>query len=84
LPTTPHAIVAVGASGTSTVSPAQVSRASLPKGWSAISGEAAFLAASRSLLELPGEPDAQAAALVSWTVERIDKLRSFLPSIAGA
>lgn len=80
LPTTPHAIVAVGASG----SPASVLRVRAPQGWSALSGEAAFLAASRPLCELPVQPDALAAALADWTVERIDELRLFLPSLAGA
>ncbi len=84
LPTTPHAIVAVGASGTLLGSPSPVLRARLPRGWSAVSGEAAFLASSRPLLELPADPTALAAALANWTVERIDELRSFLPSMAGA
>jgi len=84
LPTTPHAIVAVGASGTPTGSPSPMLRARLPRGWSAVSGEAAFLAASQPLLELPAEPDALAAALAGWTFERIGELSAFLPSLAGA
>jgi hypothetical protein len=84
LPARPHAIVAVGASGTPTNSPNPVLRARLPWGWSAVSGEAAFLVASRPLLELPAEPDALAAALASWTMERISELKLFLPSIAAA
>ena len=84
LPATPHAIVAVGASGTPAGSVSPVPRALLPQGWSAVSGAAAFLAASRPLLELPAAPDALAAALADWTVERISELRSFLPGMAGA
>jgi hypothetical protein len=59
-------------------------RALRPLGWSSLVGEAAFLAASRPLLEMPAEPEAMAAALAAWTVERIDELRSFLPDMAGA
>jgi hypothetical protein len=84
LPTVPHAIVAVGASGFPTDSPSQAMRTLRPQGWSAVGGEAAFLVAARPLQELPAEPDALAAALAAWTVERIDELRSFLPSMASA
>ncbi|MGG5819992.1 hypothetical protein [Falsiroseomonas sp. HW251] len=84
LPTTPHAIVVVGASGTPGGSPGAALRARLPEGWSVVGGEAAFVAASRPLLELPAEPDTLAAALASWTAERIGELRSFLPSLASA
>jgi hypothetical protein len=80
LPATPHAIVAVGASGSPPGSPIQALR---PQGWSALGGEAAFLAASRPLLEMPAEPEALAAALAAWTAERINELRSFLPDMAG-
>jgi hypothetical protein len=84
LPATPHALVAVGASGMPGGPPGLAMRALLPQGWSAVSGEAAFLAASRRLRDLPAEPDALAAALSGWTVQRIGDLRSFLPGIAGA
>jgi|GEM_PF-5534909 len=84
LPTTPHAIVAVGASGLPPGSPTLAMRAVQPQGWSALGGEAAFPAASRPLLEMPAEPEALAAALAAWSVERIDELRSFVPDMAGA
>jgi hypothetical protein len=84
LPTTPHAIVAVGVSGVQAVSPGPVLGAKRPQGWSTVSGEAAFLAASRPLLELPAEPDPLAAALAAWTARRIEEIRSFLPSLAAA
>jgi len=79
LRTMPHAIVAVGASGVPAgTAGSALLRRHLPQGWSAISGEAASLAASRPLLELPTEPDARAAVLAGWTSARIDELRSFL------
>ncbi len=81
LPATPHALVAVGASGMPASAPGPVLP---PQGWSVVRGEAAFLAASRPLCDLPAEPGALAAALSGWTVQRIDELRSFLPGIAGA
>jgi hypothetical protein len=84
LPSTPHAIVAVGASFTPTGATSPAAPAPLPQGWSAVSGEAAFLAASRPLLEMPAEPEALAAALADWTAERIGELRSFLPGLAAA
>lgn len=77
LPTVPHAIVAVGASGQPS-GPQGVVKVQLPPGWSTVSGEAAFAVASRPLTDLPDQPDAMAAALSRWTVERIEELKSFL------
>lgn len=79
LPTVPHAIVAVGSSGQPFGSPGGVTF-QLPRSWSTISGEAAFVAASRPLVDLPDQPDAMAAALARWTAERIEELTSFFPA----
>ncbi|WP_137180696.1 hypothetical protein [Roseomonas sp. AR75] len=79
LPKTPHAIVALGASGLPRIVPHAASSATLPQGWSLIRGEAAFLAASRPLLD-QGSP----MALADWTFERVRELRSFLPGLAAA
>lgn len=84
LPTTPHAVVAVGASGALASAASPAMQALRPQGWSVLSGEAAFLAATRPLLDLPAEPDALSAALAIWTAERIDELRSCLPAMASA
>jgi hypothetical protein len=83
LPTEPHAVVAVGASGLPGGPPVPMRGARRPPGWSKVGGEAVFLAASRPLRDLPAQPDAFAAALADWTVERIDELRSFLPRLAA-
>jgi hypothetical protein len=83
MPATPHALVAVGASGIPASPPGPALRALLPQGWSAISGEAAFLAASRRLRDPPARPDALAAALSGWTVQRIDELSSTLATHAA-
>jgi hypothetical protein len=82
LPNTPHAIVAVGASGLPGGAP--VPDVKLPPGWSAIRGEAAFLAASRPLHDLPADPDAFAAALAAWVADRVGELKSILPDLAAA
>ena len=84
LPTTPHAIVAVGTSSAVAGLPRRVRPTLLPQGWSTVSGEAAFLVTSRALRDLPAEPDALAATLADWTADRIAELRSFLPRMAGA
>ncbi|MBR0650354.1 hypothetical protein GXW78_11825 [Roseomonas terrae] len=83
LPTVPHAIVAVGSSSQPFGLPGGV-KFQLPPGWSTVSGEAAFLAASRPLVDLPDQPDARAAALAQWIVERIEELKSFLPDLPTA
>lgn len=77
LPTTPHAIVAVGASGLPATPPRAL--ATLPEGWSVVGGEAAFLASALPLHDLAAEPD----ALAAWTLGRIEALRSFLPGVAA-
>lgn len=77
LPTVPHAVVALGASGL----PARARpSAPLPAGWSALTGDAAFLAAALPLHAFPAEPD----ALAAWTRSRIEELRALLPSLAAA
>jgi hypothetical protein len=76
LPTVPHAIVAIGASGLPATPPRIPSP---PPGWSVLAGEAAFLAAARPLHAFPAEPD----ALASWTLARIEEARAFLPALAG-
>jgi hypothetical protein len=84
LPGVQHAIVAVGASGMLAGTSNPAIRTPTPQGWSAVGGEAAFLAAARPLHDLPTEHDARAAALAAWTVEKIEELRSFLPGMASA
>jgi hypothetical protein len=79
LPATPHAIVAVGASGLPATPPARLPPEMLPSDWSVLDGDAAFLAAALPLHALRAEPDAQA----EWTAARVEELRSILPRIAA-
>jgi len=58
LPRGVHALVALGAEGESKPGPPSEARAWLPCGWSALDGDAGFLAAALPLHELPAEPDA--------------------------
>ncbi|HEV7267639.1 MAG TPA: hypothetical protein VGN83_22455 [Falsiroseomonas sp.] len=81
LPNRPHAIVAVGASG---ASPARPVGRTPPPGWSAVGGEAAFLAAARPFTDFPAEPEALASALAAWTLARIEELKVSLPGLAAA
>ncbi len=76
LPAVPHAIVAIGAGGL----PATPPQAPAPRGWSLLSGEAAFLAAAHPLHAFPAEP----GALAGWTLARIEDARAFLPGLAAA
>ncbi len=76
LPTIPHAIVAIGASGVPATSPRI---APPPPGWSVLTGEGAFLAAAHPLQAFPDQPD----ALAGWTLARIEEARAFLPALAG-
>jgi hypothetical protein len=77
LPAVPHAIVAIGASGL----PAAPPQAPPPEGWSALTGEAAFLAAAQPLHAFPAEPD----ALAAWMLARVEEARAILPGLgAGA
>ncbi len=81
LPRTPHAIVALG--GDEASRPTQGAlRHQAPAGWSALSGDAAFLVASVPLHELPAEPDEMATALAGWTLARLSDLTSILPDHA--
>lgn len=55
----------------------------LPRGWSVLDGEAAFLAAALPVRELPAEPDAMADALAPWTLARPEDLMTVLPGLAA-
>ncbi|MBD0271804.1 MAG: hypothetical protein ICV73_07725 [Acetobacteraceae bacterium] len=90
LPRGPHAVVAVGASGEGASgepgrrpSALPRERSSLLPGWSALEGEAAFLAAALPLSELPAGADAMAEALAGWTLARLEELRAALPDLAA-
>ncbi len=63
--------------------PRSLPRARLPLGWSALDGEAAFLAATLPLDALPAESDAMAEALAAWTLARLEDLRTVLPGLAA-
>jgi hypothetical protein len=83
LPRGVHAVVALGAGGEPQRRPRSPPRARLTRGWSALEGEAAFLAAALPLHELPAEPDAMAEALAAWTLARLEDLRAALPDLAA-
>ena len=83
LPRGVHAVVALGAGGEPQRRPRSPPNARLPRGWSALDGEAAFLAAALPLHELPAEPDAMAEALAAWTLARLEDLRTALPGLAA-
>jgi hypothetical protein len=83
LPRGVHAVVALGAGGEPQRRPRSPPSTRLPRGWSALDGEAAFLAAALPLAELPAEPDAMAEALAGWTVARLEDLRTALPGLAA-
>ena len=83
LPRGVHAVVALGAGGEPQRRPGSPPRVRLPRGWSALDGEAAFLAAALPLHELPAEPDAMAEALAAWTLARLEDLRTVLPDLAA-
>ena len=83
LPRGVHAVVALGAGGGPQRRPGSLPRARLPRGWSALDGEAAFLAAALPLHGLPAEPDAMAEALAAWTLARLEDLRTVLPGLAA-
>jgi hypothetical protein len=74
-------VVALGAGGEPQRRPRSPPSARLPRGWSALKGEAAFLAAVLPLHELPAEPDAMAEALAAWTLARLEDLRAALPGL---
>ena len=76
-------MVALGAGGEPQRRPGSLPRARLPRGWSALDGEAAFLAAALPLDALPAEPDAMAEALAAWTLARLEDLRTVLPDLAA-
>ena len=83
LPRGVHAVVALGAGGEPQRRPGSLPSAGLPRGWSALDGEAAFLAAGPPLDRLPAEPDAMAEALAAWTLARLEDLRTALPDSAA-
>ena len=83
LPRGVHALVALGAGGEPQRRPGSLPRARLPRGWSALDGEAAFLAAALPLHGLPAESDAMAEALAAWTLARLQDLKAALPDLAA-
>ena len=83
LPRGVHALVALGAGGEPQRRPRPLPSAGLPRGWSALDGEAAFLAVALPLEEFPAEPDAMAEALAAWTLARLKDLRAALPGLAA-
>jgi hypothetical protein len=83
LPRTPHAVVALGGDAASKPSSGTLRRALPPQGWSVLDGEAAFLAATLPLHELPAEPDTMVTALADWTLARLEELRGVLPNLAA-
>jgi hypothetical protein len=83
LPRGVHAVVALGAGGEPQRRPRSPPNARLPRGWSALESEAAFLAAALPLHELPADPDAMAEALAAWTLARLEDLRAALPGLAA-
>jgi len=83
LPRGVHAVVALGTEGENEVGPRPVAPARLAGGWSVLGGDAAFLAAALPLHELPAEPDAMAEAVATWTLARLEDLRTMLPDIAS-
>lgn len=83
LPRGVHALVALGADGEAGTKPRPLPHARLPRGWSVLEGEAAFLAAALPLIELPAEPEAMAEALAAWTLARLEDLRAMLPDLAA-
>lgn len=83
LPRTPHLIVAVGggdAAAGRAGSPPQPAR---PAGWSAVEGEAAFLAAAMPLHQVAFGSDAFVPAMATWMSAQVEELRSFLPEFAA-
>lgn len=84
LPRGLHAVVALGAEGECGVRPGSAALERLPGGWSALSGEAAFLAAAIPLRGLLAGRDAMADALARWILARLEELRGALPGIAAA
>lgn len=81
LPSTPHAVVAVGAAAPIGEAPGW--RGVAPAGWSVLGGEAAFLAAAWPLGAWPAEPEAMAASLSGWTAARVEELGALLPRMAA-
>lgn len=79
-----HAVVALGAEGEPGRPHPPPPPARLPRGWSVLDGEAAFLAAALPLHGVPAEPGAMAEALAAWALARLEEARSFLPGIAAA
>jgi hypothetical protein len=84
LPRGPHAVVALGACAEPQPGPRSLLDGRLPEGWSTLRGEAAALAAALPLDRLPAEPEAMAAALTGWTLERLKELKAVLPALATA
>ncbi len=83
LPRGVHAVVALGAEGERKPGQRSLPPVRLPRGWSVLDGEAAFLAAALPLHELPAQPDAMAEALAAWTLARLEDLRAALPGLAA-
>lgn len=83
LPRTPYALVALGGDNASKPRPGSLPHGQVPRGWSVLDSDAAFLAAATPLRDLPAEPDDMAAALAEWTLARLTELREVLPELAG-
>jgi hypothetical protein len=83
LPRGVHAVVALGAAGTPGGGRAARASAARPPGWSALDGEAAFLAAALPLDAFPADGNGLAAALAAWVLSRMEELRSALPELAA-
>jgi hypothetical protein len=83
LPRGVHAVVALGVEGGQGLRPPALSGARPPVGWSALDGDAAFLAAALSVHEFPAEPDAMTEALAAWTLARLGELREALPGVVA-
>jgi hypothetical protein len=83
LPRGVHAVVALGAESEPKPRSRSLPPGSLTEGWSVLDGEAAFLAAALPLHALPAEPGAMAEALATWTLARLEDLRTVLPSLAA-
>jgi hypothetical protein len=78
-----HAVVALGAGGEPQRRPRPLARARVPRRWSTLHGEAAFLAAALPADKLPAEPDAMAEPLAAWTLARLEDLKTVLPDLAA-
>ena len=83
LPRGLHAVVLLGAEGEPGPRRRSPPNVQLPRGWSVLDGEAAFLVAALPLHELPAEPGAMAEALAAWTVAWLEELKTALPGLAA-